>query len=459
MTNKLLTKTLIKSCIDCSKRLYNELNSPELKEQGVDSFASYLGSEGYKFEDIAIKLFPSAKTQEKFTSNNLHIRTDILDKNLTEVKSTTGIPEDHILDIGIQAHVLNELNIDVKKYQIAYVNKDYVRATSLNPKKFVKIEDVTEQVNELLPEIKLLVENARKIANAKRSPKKQIGRHCLSCPFVTSCSPELLEYSVFNLRRGGMKIDELVKSGIYNLKDIPSFTKLSGFQQLQVEAEKSGNDFIDKDKIAATLKTLKYPIYYLDFEAAPILIPRYKGCSPYEQITFQVSVHIQESEGAELTHIEFLHDKDTDPRYDLALFLNKHIGEQGSVVAYHASYEKGRLQEIAKKYPKFSYKMDDIIDRLWDLETIFTKGYFLSSQFEGSTSIKKVLPVMAPELSYKDLNISNGADAFISYLQMIDDKTTSRKKREIYDSLLQYCGMDTYAMYAIVEALREVCHD
>ncbi|MBC8548735.1 MAG: DUF2779 domain-containing protein, partial [Candidatus Brocadiales bacterium] len=97
--------------------------------------------------------------------------------------------------------------------------------------------------------------------------------------------------------------------------------------------------------------------------------------------------------------------------------------------------------------------------RLWDLETIFTKGYYLSSKFGGSTRIKKVLPVMVPKLSYKDLNISNGADAFISYLQMIDDKTTSRKKREIYDSLLQYCGMDTYAMYAIVEALREVCHD
>lgn len=103
--------------------------------------------------------------------------------------------------------------------------------------------------------------------------------------------------------------------------------------------------------------------------------------------------------------------------------------------------------------------MNDLIDRLWDLETIFTKGHYLSPDFKGSTSIKKVLPVLVPELSYKELNISNGADAFISYLQMIEDNTTSRKKREIYNSLLQYCKMDTYAMYAIVEALREVCHE
>ena len=61
--------------------------------------------------------------------------------------------------------------------------------------------------------------------------------------------------------------------------------------------------------------------------------------------------------------------------------------------------------------------------------------------------------------SYKDITISNGADAFISYLQMIEDKTSSGKIREFFNSLLKYCEMDTYAMYAIVEALREVLHD
>jgi predicted RecB family nuclease len=459
MTTKQLTKTLIKSAVDCQKRLYYELNSPDLKKHGEDAFFSHLAAEGYKFEKIAVTLFQDVKKQEIFTSNNVQIRTDVIDENLTEIKSSTSITDEHLLDVAIQAQILSELNINVEKYQLAYVNKDYVRTETITPKKFIKITDVTKEVYELLPEAKLLIEKCRKTATLNKSPKKECGKHCLECPFLNHCSPELLEYSIFNLRRGGDKIDELLAGGIKHLKDIPSFAKLSPFQQLQVEAESKKIDIIDKEKIKKILKTLRYPIWYLDFEAAPILVPQYKGCSPYEQITFQVSIHVQETSDTELKHLEFLHDKNTDPRYDLTLFLNMNVGDIGSVVVYHASYEKARLSEMAKKYPKFSYKLNTMIDRLWDLETIFTKGHYLSSKFEGSTSIKKILPVLVPSLSYKDLNISNGADAFISYLQMIEDKTTSGKKREIYNSLLQYCQMDTYAMYAIVEALKEVCHD
>ena len=459
MIQKQLTKTLIKSSIDCQKRLFLDLNSPELKTRSVDAFVSHLAAEGYKFEAIALNLFPNSKNQRTFISNNVQIRTDVLDDNLTEIKSSTSVTDEHLLDVAIQAQILSELNINVEKYQLAYVNKDYVRGISIDPKKFVKIDDVTKEVLELLPEVKQLIEKCRRTATLKTSPKKVCGKHCLECPFVNHCSPKLLDYSIFNLRRGGDKIDELLQSGIKHLKDIPSFTKLSPFQKLQVDAELNDVDIIDKQKIKTILKTLKYPIYYLDFEAAPILVPQYKGCSPYEQITFQVSIHVQESPDTKLRHLEFLHDKNSDPRYDLALFLNKNVGENGSIVVYHASYEKARLLELAKRYPKFSYKLSTMVDRLWDLETIFAKGHYLSTDFKGSTSIKKVLPVLVPTLSYKDLTISNGADAFISYLQMIEDKTTSGKKREIYNSLLQYCQMDTYAMYAIVEALREVCDE
>ena len=459
MKTKQLTKTLIKSSAECQKRLFLELNSPELKTHSEDAFFSHLAAEGYKFESIAQALFSNSAKQQTFISNNIQIRTDVLDENLTEIKSSTSVTDENLLDLAIQAQILSELNINVKKYQVAYVNKDYVRGVTINPKKFVKIDDVTKEVSALLPEVKQLIEKCRKTLALKTAPLKSCGKHCLECPFVNHCSPELLEYSIFYLRRGGDKIDELFQSGIKHLKDIPSFTKLSAFQKLQVDAELNDVDIIDKEKIKKILKTLKYPIWYLDFEAAPILVPEYKGCSPYEQITFQLSIHVQKSPDAKLEHLEFLRAKNTDPRYDLALFLNKNVGDAGSIVVYHASYEKARLLELAKRYLKFSYKLNSIADRLWDLETIFSKGHYLSTEFKGSTSIKKVLPVLVPALSYKDLPISNGADAFISYLQMIEDKTTSGKKREIYNSLLKYCEMDTYAMYAIVEALREVCDE
>lgn len=94
MTTKQLTKTLIKSCADCQKRLFLELNSPELKTHGEDAFFSHLASEGYNFEKIAVTLFPDAKKQEIFISNNVQIRTDVIDTNLTEIKSSTSVTDE-----------------------------------------------------------------------------------------------------------------------------------------------------------------------------------------------------------------------------------------------------------------------------------------------------------------------------------------------------------------------------
>lgn len=460
MKKKQLTKTLIKSSINCPRQLHMELSSPELRKVKDDAFLAHLAREGYRFEDIVVSMFPAGKAQETFESKDVLIRTDLIfNEALMEIKSSTGIRAEDILDLAIQVQVLKELNKDPGKYLLAFVNREYVLNSTLDVEMLVRFEDVTEQVCEVLPEIELMLMDARKLLKSKKKPEREVGRHCLQCPFLENCSPELKSYSVFNLRRGGAKIDDLLNTGIYHLKEIPASVRLSDFQQLQVDIEKKSTAYIDRSRIEAVLNTLEYPVYYLDFEAAPILVPRYEGCSPYEQITFQVSIHIEDSPGSELSHIEFLHDEDSDPRNELGLFLDKNIGDIGSIVTYHASYEKGRMLEIMNCNPKLSNKMNNLIDRLWDLETIFTKGYYLSSEFCGSTSIKKVLPVLVPELNYQDLDISNGADAFISYLEMIDDKTTSRKKREIYNSLLQYCKMDTYAMYAIMEALREVCHE
>ena len=223
MTNKLVTKTLIKSCVNCQKRLYLEISSPELKIQKEDPFLSHLASEGYKFEDIVISLYSDAQTQKTFTSDGVLIRTDILTNDaLIEVKSSTSIRDEDILDIAIQVCILKEIGEDPGVYKLAFVDNTYSLSSKLDAKKFVRVEDVTEQVEEILPKVQGLITRCRKTAKAKRSPKKESGRHCLACPFIDSCSPKLLDYSVLNLRRGGKKIDELLYNGINYLKD-PEF--------------------------------------------------------------------------------------------------------------------------------------------------------------------------------------------------------------------------------------------
>jgi nucleoside diphosphate kinase len=71
--------------------------------------------------------------------------------------------------------------------------------------------------------------------------------------------------------------------------------------------------------------------------------------------------------------------------------------------------------------------------------------------FNGSFSIKSVLPAMFPDdaaLDYKGLDIQAGDMASMIYadLDRIDDESERRKIRQ---SLLEYCKLDTLAMVMI----------
>jgi len=71
----------------------------------------------------------------------------------------------------------------------------------------------------------------------------------------------------------------------------------------------------------------------------------------------------------------------------------------------------------------------------------------------GSYSLKDVLPVLAPEMSYADLEVSNGGMAANAYVEMIQTEDADEKE-QIRQALLKYCKLDTLEMIKILERLR-----
>ena len=83
----------------------------------------------------------------------------------------------------------------------------------------------------------------------------------------------------------------------------------------------------------------------------------------------------------------------------------------------------------------------------------FSKQWFIDKDFLGSASIKQVLPVLIPELSYKELDVSDGMKARRLWTQtVLEDKNTWNKEKILKD-LSDYCTLDTYAMVRIYKAL------
>ena len=63
---------------------------------------------------------------------------------------------------------------------------------------------------------------------------------------------------------------------------------------------------------------------------------------------------------------------------------------------------------------------------------------------------------MCPELSYSDLEVSNGAEAVVEYENLIFGNVPEEEKEEKFKSLLEYCKLDTWAMVRIFQELEKM---
>ncbi|MFH2062877.1 MAG: DUF2779 domain-containing protein, partial [bacterium] len=107
-------------------------------------------------------------------------------------------------------------------------------------------------------------------------------------------------------------------------------------------------------------------------------------------------------------------------------------------------------------HPEHAGFLESLNDRMFDLMTIFSTNLYVDARFKGSASIKNVLPVLVPDLSYKKLNVQKGDQAVERWEKMIDPNTPKKEKGQIAKDLLEYCALDTMAMVKIYEFLMKL---
>ena len=136
--------------------------------------------------------------------------------------------------------------------------------------------------------------------------------------------------------------------------------------------------------------------------------------------------------------------------------LKHDIGDVGTVLTWNMSYEKGCNDRMAKLYPEYADFLASLIERINDLMIPFSKVMFFDKDFLGSASVKKVMPVLAPELSYKKLNVGDGLLARRMWTETVLEGKHAHRKAEIMHDLSKYCTLETFAMVRILEELRKI---
>jgi predicted RecB family nuclease len=437
------------------------------KEQGnrVHKIARTLFKDGILIDETDIKLasektkelldnpLPSTIFESAFLTTRYTARADILSRGengwqLCEVKSNIHDKDEFIDDMAYTAMVLERSGVSISEIVLLLISKDY-RLDMENREMFVKI-DHSREVQERVQQFKPFWNPIEKVTRPSERPKPRIKFECKKCEIFKQCIEKKVKGNIFELPRlSKKKFNQLNKLGIYKISDIPDDFSLSENQKMIRDCMREKKPFVSR-RLQDELGSIKWPAFYLDFETVMTAIPLYYNIAPYTKLPTQYSIHKCLNPGEIIDHREFIADPERDCRRELTERLIHDLESEGSIIVY-SGFEKTILKNLSRTFVEFSPPLDKLIERIVDLEAIIRNNFY-HPKFKGSTSIKKTVPAMVSNLTYDDLDISDGDSAMAVFGFLALGKYKDRSE-EMKKKLLEYCKQDTLATVKLHEKL------
>lgn len=380
---------------------------------------------------------------------------------LKKDKVTPDVPKQHHLeDLAIQAWVMETSGLPFGRVELNLLDNQWRYAGNGEYAGLFRQLDVTPLISEFKAQVPVWLKGAREtIAGAM--PAVVTGRQCnepYQCPFIAFCKtqqPPEPEHPIELLPdSAGKKLAQKLKEtkGYTSILQ-PTAEEFTGkaaelYRRIQT-AHRDGKPHLDT-KVREIVSSLPYPRYYFDFEGIDLPVPRWAGVRPYEQIPFQWSCHVEHA-SREFTHTEFLDLTGEDPSLACIAAMRVAIdpADRGPIIVYNATYEIGRLKQLADRHPEHLQLVDGYIARVFDLLPL-VKHHFYDPRMRGSFSIKRVLPVVANDLRYDELEeVQEGTGAQVAYMQSVFENSSPERLQQIGGRLRAYCRQDTWAMVEI----------
>ena len=351
--------------------------------------------------------------------------------------------------------MLRGAGLDVRDAEVITLNREYVYdGIRLDLDALFKRHPLMDEAEALQDAVGAGVLEMQAMLGRRDAPVVLPGDHCFTpyeCPYYAHCTRHHVnpDHGIDELPRlyPGPRA-QLKEAGIEEIRDIPRDFPLTRLQRVVRQAVQDQEPVIYGDT-ASALAELVAPVRYLDFETFAPAIPRFAGTSPYDALPFLFSVHSERNGGAP-THVDYLHEKDDDPRSHIADRLIEAVGTEGSICTY-SRYEGTVLNSLAAALPERAGELDAISARLFDLLPVVRNTYY-HPEFRGSFSIKDVLPVLVPGMGYDDLEVPDGQASSAHYMQALRS-SDPLERQHAFDNLRAYCERDTLAMVRLRAAL------
>jgi hypothetical protein len=505
----MLTKSDLQDLIQCPRKLWLTHNKPELlpkEESGLNRRAmdgvivsqkareqlgsSYLWPQSADGDQAAaaarakqeLAAAPAlAGAEVPLLHSNLYARADALVPRangyvlretkastfpLKKDKKTPDSPKEHYVDdVAIQKWVMEGAGLSVAGAELNLLNSIWRYPGDGDYSGLFRQLDVTVEADSRKPKVSQWLQQAAAILKSEM-PGVVTGKHCSSpydCPFQNFCrrlDPPGSTHPIDLLPgiAGKALAKKLRETKGYTSILEPTEEDLAGkyerlFRRIQ-KAHRTGLPVLESEG-TAPINALGFPRYFFDFEGIDFPVPQWKGFRPYEHAPFQWSCHIEIRPG-HFQHAEFLDLSGQDPSLQCIEQMRQAINpyDAGPLIVYNATYERLRLEDLALRHPEHGELLQRYLDRLVDLLPIVQDNFY-HPDMQGSFSIKSVLPVIAPDLDYGELEeVQEGTAAQMAYLLVTKDpRTTPARKLDLERKLRTYCRQDTWAMVEVAHFL------
>ncbi|MGE3467852.1 MAG: DUF2779 domain-containing protein [Pyrinomonadaceae bacterium] len=459
--------------LSCPNEFWLSVRQPLLMMNPGTLEYEHRRQEGYEVERYAKQLerfrqddTRSVDFQRTFQTAELATRSDVIvtdiatgEIDIYEIKGSSKVKDEHYDDVAFQKVTAERSGSKVRNTYLVTLNGDYVREGEIDVEQLFNVTDITESVNSRLAGTEAGILAAFEYLRSEPTPS--LADYCVGnkfdCRFIQLNFSDLPERDLFELwTMKHEKRRELLREGIVDLRDIPSSFHLSDKQRKHVELARANEPVIDREAIVERMNSWEYPLQFLDYETFAYAIPQFDGVRPFQQMVFQYSLHTIRSPGSELEHAEFLSRGDDGPPRSVAESLREAMADGvGTVFVWYESFEKGRNTEMADMFPDLADFFNEVNAKTVDLMKIFSENLYVHPGFKGRNSIKKVLPVLVPDLRYEGLGIPDGLTATIKWFRAATWTTMSDAERvSVFNDLLEYCELDTKAMVEIYNVLR-----
>ena len=464
-----LTKSRYLAGLQCDRRAWLAVHDPALADQPGDSEQHILRM-GEKVGRHAHALFPDGKLvdlpptahseaveqtrawmadeqvpaifEAAFEYAGVRIRVDVLERlsgghwGLREVKSSSSIKAEHEDDLAVQMWVLMSNGLAISSAELIHVAGDFVRTSGeIDWSAYFVREELIERLGAAKQrDVEQKVERMRGLLEWSRAPVVEPGSFCKkpnACPYWNHCTAN--KDREWRIRQTGASEER---------------------KRHFIGVTRSGTRW-RSGELVSVLAAHRVPVWALDFEAIAPAIPYFSGTKPYQAIPFQWSLHRLDALGSDFenSHWEYLAEGREDPRPRIASSLVERLSCDDRQILVYSPYEKRCLRELAMAVPSLRAGLVGIERRLVDLLAIVKKHVY-DPAFEGSFTIKKVGPALAPGVQYGgESGVSEGLGALAAFASILDGLVDQEEVRRIRKELLDYCRLDTRALIEIYRAL------